>query len=105
MREMESAAESATNAAPAHTRRLVRGWRLLRLAAGGAGIALLAVTASPALADSRATTDPSPSQWVGRYCTTRACGSARPAPLTHAAGFGVAVLGAIWLAGRRSAEN
>ena len=105
MTETQAAGEVPALAAASRGRRASRPNRGLRLLALVGPIALLLGAASPAVADARAIADHAPTHWVGRYCTTRACADARPAPLSHAAGFGAAVLGALWLAGRRSAKS
>ena len=69
-----------------------------------AGVTLL-FAASPSFANGERALPSDPSQWVGRYCTTSTCRDSKPGPLTHVAGFGVAILGVRWLAGRSSARS
>ena len=83
-----------------------RGGKATARACALAGALVLALwTASPALATDRSKAASDAAHWVGRYCTTRACADAKASPLSHAAGFGAAVLGALWLAGRPSAKS
>ncbi len=78
---------------------------LARAGALAGMLVLLLCSASPSLAGGAGEPAYDTARWVGRYCTTRACADAKASPLSHAAGFGFAVLGVLWLAGRSSAKN
>jgi hypothetical protein len=83
----------------------VGGDRFRALAACALATALMLFAASPCFATGEVKSLDDPSQWVGRYCTASTCRDPKPGPLTHVAGFGVAILGVRWLAGRSSAKS
>ena len=43
-----------------------------------------------------------PGDWTGRFCPISGCVPFQGGPASHATGFSVAVLGILWLAGRRN---